>query len=115
MYVEAGVRLRQTRAAAWIQPCARLLPAALLPQVVALAGRCGERLVLGEASVSTAGAGDLDVANGIAREMVFRCGFSKRLGPVALMDNEEVFLGGGEGCVRSRVFVWRGVCTGLTI
>ncbi len=29
--------------------------------VVSLAGRCAERLVLGDAHVSTAGAGDLDV------------------------------------------------------
>ncbi|EFN50481.1 hypothetical protein CHLNCDRAFT_55840, partial [Chlorella variabilis] len=43
--------------------------------VVALAGRCAERLVLGEANVSTAGAAHLQAANLIAREMVFRCGF----------------------------------------
>ncbi|PSC74371.1 ATP-dependent zinc metalloprotease chloroplastic [Micractinium conductrix] len=61
--------------------------------VVAMAGRCAERLVLGEANVSTAGAADLEGANHIAREMVFRCGFSKRLGPVSLMDNEETYLG----------------------
>lgn len=60
--------------------------------VVALAGRCAERLVLGDANVSTAGATDLEVANSVAREMVFRCGFGRRTGPVALMDNEEVYL-----------------------
>ncbi|GAB4815168.1 hypothetical protein N2152v2_002214 [Parachlorella kessleri] len=60
--------------------------------VVALAGRCAEKLVLGEAHVSTAGAKDLEQANVIAREMVYRCGFSKRLGPVSLMDNEEVYI-----------------------
>ncbi len=31
-------------------------------------------------------------ANNVAREMVYRCGFSKRLGPVALMDTEEQFI-----------------------
>lgn len=31
-------------------------------------------------------------ANNIAREMIFRCGFSRRLGPVALMDEEEKFI-----------------------
>lgn len=31
-------------------------------------------------------------ANIIAREMVYRCGFSKRLGPVSLMDNQEVYI-----------------------
>lgn len=57
--------------------------------------RCAERLVLGEANITTAGGGDLDNVNNIAREMVYRCGFSKRLGPVALMDTEEVFIGKG--------------------
>jgi len=60
--------------------------------VVALAGRCAERLVLGDANVTTAGAADLELANSIAREMVYRCGFGRRTGPVALMDNEEVYL-----------------------
>lgn len=60
--------------------------------VVALAGRCAERLILGDANVSTAGASDLELANSVAREMVYRCGFGARTGPVALMDNEEVYL-----------------------
>jgi len=60
--------------------------------VVALAGRCAERLVMGDANVSTAGSADLELANSIAREMVYRCGFGLRTGPVALMDNEEVYL-----------------------
>ena len=63
--------------------------------VVALAGRCAEKLILGDASISTASAGDVEQANNIAREMVYRCGFSRRLGPVALMDTEEVFIGRG--------------------
>lgn len=40
--------------------------------VVCMAGRCAERLVLGDAYISTAGAADLDMANNIAREMVYR-------------------------------------------
>ena len=60
--------------------------------VVALAGRCAENLVFGEANISTAGSTDLDLANSVAREMVYRCGFGRRTGPVALMDNEEVYL-----------------------
>lgn len=32
--------------------------------------RCAERLVLGEANISTAGAADMDNVNNIAREMV---------------------------------------------
>ena len=55
-------------------------------------GRCAERMVLGEGRISTAGRRDFDSANNIAREMVYRCGFSRRLGPVALMSSEERFL-----------------------
>jgi ATP-dependent Zn protease len=58
--------------------------------------RVGERLVLGDANVSTMGAGDLNAANRCAREMVYRCGFSAKLGPVSLMDQEEVYLGQGD-------------------
>jgi len=60
--------------------------------VVLLAGRVAERLLLGDDRVSPAGAGDLEAANEIAREMIFRCGFSRRLGPVALMDDDERFI-----------------------
>ncbi len=49
-------------------------------------------MVLGEGRISTAGMRDMDAANNIAREMVYRCGFSRRLGPVALMGSEERFL-----------------------
>lgn len=47
---------------------------------------------MGEGNVTTAGAADLEQVNNIAREMIYRCGFSKRLGPVSLMDNEEVYI-----------------------
>lgn len=47
---------------------------------------------MGEGNVTTAGAADLQHVNSIAREMIYRCGFSKRLGPVSLMDNEEVYI-----------------------
>lgn len=40
--------------------------------VVCMAGRCAERLVLGDAYISTMGAADLEMANNIAREMVYR-------------------------------------------
>ena len=48
--------------------------------------------MLGAGRISTAGMRDVDAANNIAREMVYRCGFSRRLGPVALMSSEERFL-----------------------
>ena len=54
--------------------------------------RCAEKLLMGEGNVTTAGAADLQHVNSIAREMIYRCGFSKRLGPVSLMDNEEVYI-----------------------
>jgi len=57
-----------------------------------LAGRVGERLMIGPRNITPAGAGDLEVANIIARDMVFRAGFSRRLGPVMLMDNEERYI-----------------------
>lgn len=60
--------------------------------VVGLAGRCGEKLVLGEAGVSEAGISDLESVNFIAREMVYKYGFNKRLGPVSLMEDQERFL-----------------------
>lgn len=54
--------------------------------------RCAEKLLMGEGNVTTAGADDLQHVNTIAREMIYRCGFSRRLGPVSLMDNEEVYI-----------------------
>ena len=60
--------------------------------------RCAERLVLGPSRISTAGASDLAEANSVAQEMIFRCGFSKRLGPVALWEERQSYLGqGGHG------------------
>lgn len=61
--------------------------------VVCLAGRCAERLLLGDSNISTAGAADLNQANAVAKEMIYRCGFSKQLGPVALMDSEDNYIG----------------------
>jgi len=60
--------------------------------VVSLAGRCAERLLLGDANITTAGAADLNLANATAKEMIYRCGFSKHLGPVPLMDSEDDYL-----------------------
>ena len=40
--------------------------------------------------MSTSGSDDVLDANYLAREMVYRFGFNKRLGPVALMDDDEV-------------------------
>lgn len=57
--------------------------------------RCAERLVLGPSRISVAGSGDIREANSIAQEMVFRCGFSKRLGPVSLWEESESYLGQG--------------------
>ncbi|CAG9461153.1 unnamed protein product [Pedinophyceae sp. YPF-701] len=59
---------------------------------VLLAGRCAERLLLGDDFMSLRGGGDVEKANIVAREMVFRYGFNKRLGPMILMDNEERYL-----------------------
>ncbi|KAL6769297.1 FTSHI6 [Auxenochlorella protothecoides x Auxenochlorella symbiontica] len=60
--------------------------------VVALAGRCAEMLVLGEANYTSSAGEDLTLANYIAREMVYHSGFGARMGPVALQDDDENFL-----------------------
>lgn len=36
----------------------------------------------------------MEYANLVAREMIYKCGFSRRLGPVALMDSTTGFLRG---------------------
>ena len=54
--------------------------------VLHVAGRCGERLVLGDESVSTAGLPDIREANDLVRQMVLRYGFNRRLGPMVLID-----------------------------
>lgn len=51
-----------------------------------VAGRCGERLVLGDENLSTAGLPDIKAANDLARQMVLRHGFNTRLGPMILVD-----------------------------
>lgn len=61
--------------------------------VVSLAGRCAERLVFGPEYVSTAGVSDFEQANIIAREMVYKYGFGRRVGPLSLMDTTESYLG----------------------
>lgn len=60
--------------------------------VICMAGRCAEKMVMGESSISSAGAPDMETANIIAREMIYRCGFSKKLGPVSLMDSQDYYL-----------------------
>eukprot|EP00877_Chromochloris_zofingiensis_P008651 jgi/Chrzof1/4039/Cz13g18040.t1 len=53
--------------------------------VVNLAGRCCEKLVMGESEVTGLGAPDMFQANMIAREMIMSAGMNQRLGPVDLM------------------------------
>ena len=55
--------------------------------------RAAEKLVLGESNVSTAGVQDIEQANLIAYEMILKYGFSKRLGPLALMVGTTGYLG----------------------
>jgi len=54
--------------------------------VMLLAGRCGERLALGDEALSTAGLGDARAANDLARQMVLRYAFNSRLGPMVIVD-----------------------------
>jgi len=54
-----------------------------------MAGRCGERLTLGDNNVSTAGVPDVKAANDLARQMVLRYGFNDRLGPMVFVNASE--------------------------
>ena len=56
-----------------------------------LGGRVAEELKLDD--ISTGASNDLERATGIARQMITKYGFSKKLGPVSFSSNEEVFLG----------------------
>jgi len=59
---------------------------------VLLAGRAGEKLILGE--ISTGAQNDLSQATHIVRKMITEYGMSERLGPVALHTGpDEIFLG----------------------
>jgi len=58
---------------------------------VLLAGRASEKLIFNE--VSTGAQNDLQQATFIAKKMICQYGMSDKLGPVALVENHEVFLG----------------------
>lgn len=64
---------------------------------VSLAGRVAEVAVMGAANMTTAGAADLEQASDLARDMVFKCGWSLSLGPVNLGDDDDVDMLGGGG------------------
>ena len=70
----------------------RLTWCQILDAKTVLQYRCGEKLVLGEANISEAGISDLESVNFIAREMVYKYGFNRRLGPVSLMEDQERYL-----------------------
>jgi cell division protease FtsH len=56
-----------------------------------LGGRVAEELKLED--ISTGASNDLERATEIARQMITKYGFSKKLGPVSYSSNDEVFLG----------------------
>lgn len=57
-------------------------------------GRIAEDLIFGEDKVTTGASNDLERATKLARDMITRWGFSKLLGPVVYVEDEqEVFLG----------------------
>lgn len=61
---------------------------------VALGGRAAEELVFGSQNVTTGAASDLSQVSRIAKMMVEQCGFSKRIGQLALTPgNQNSFLG----------------------
>jgi cell division protease FtsH len=62
--------------------------------VVALAGRAGERLVYGEAGLTTLSGGDVAHAGIVARELVLRSGFGRTLGPATMTEATRVYVEG---------------------
>ena len=63
--------------------------------VTSMAGRCAERLVFGPEYVSTMGTADVYQANVTARDMVYKYGFGRRVGPLSLVDETTDFLKAG--------------------
>jgi cell division protease FtsH len=61
---------------------------------VALAGRAAERLVYGEAGLTTLSGGDVAHAGIVARELVLRSGFGRTLGPACTTAATRVYVEG---------------------
>ena len=61
---------------------------------ILMGGRVAEELIFGKDKISSGASGDIQMATGLARNMVTRWGYSDKLGLVSYGDNqEEVFLG----------------------
>ncbi|MDQ6975384.1 MAG: ATP-dependent zinc metalloprotease FtsH [Mariprofundaceae bacterium] len=61
---------------------------------IAMGGRVAEEMIFGYDKVTSGAAGDIQMATGLARNMVTRWGLSDKLGPLQYGENEEeVFLG----------------------
>ncbi len=61
---------------------------------IAMGGRVAEEIIFGYDKVTSGASGDIQMATGLARNMVTRWGLSDKLGPLQYGENEEeVFLG----------------------
>jgi cell division protease FtsH len=61
---------------------------------MAMGGRVAEELVFGASKVSSGAMGDIQQATNLAKSMVTQMGFSKKLGNVSYVDNNQYFPGG---------------------
>jgi cell division protease FtsH len=60
--------------------------------VVLLAGRAAENLIFGTRGISSVGEDDITSAYFLARDMVFKYGFGRRIGPIDLIEDEVDYL-----------------------
>jgi cell division protease FtsH len=67
--------------------------------IVAMGGRAAEKIVFGD--ITQGAQGDIKSATQIARDMITKYGMSEKVGPIALGEENEVFIGRDYGHTRN--------------